>query len=91
MSSLKSLHLEVQLIKSKLFTQEKTSERILEKIASLASDILLLKNENVSLRKEIDILRSNSLLINNPTSYQLREPIDIVRVSKERESNLKIL
>lgn len=42
MSSLKSLHTEIQLIKSKLFTQEKTSERILEKTDSLASDYQIL-------------------------------------------------
>lgn len=89
MSSLKSLHSEIQLIKSKLFTQEKTSERILEKTDSLAADTLLFKNKNVVLRKEIDTLRSNSLLNNNSTSHQFKVPIDIVRESKERKSKSK--
>lgn len=89
MSSLKSLHSEIQLIKSKLFTQEKTSERILEKTDSLAADILLLKNENILLRKEIYNLRSNPLLNNISTSHQHKVPIDIIRESKERESRSK--
>lgn len=89
MSSLKSLHSEIQLIKSKLFTQEKTSERILEKTESLAADILLLKNENIELRKELDTLRSNSLLNNNSSSHQFKLPIDIIRETKERESKSK--
>lgn len=89
MSSLKSLHSEIQLIKSKLYTQEKTSERILEKTESLAADILLLKNENIELRKELDTLRSNSISNSNSTSHQFKVPIDIVREIKERESKSK--
>lgn len=43
MNSLKSMHSDIQSIKSKLLTQENTTDAILSKIDNLASDLLSFK------------------------------------------------
>lgn len=88
MSSLKSLHTEIQSIKSKLLIQENTSSVILNKLETLTSDILSLKNENIDLRKEIDILRNKSCNHTSISSPDLNN-LDIVQELNERESKCR--
>lgn len=46
MTSLKSMHADIQSIKSKLLTQKNTPDEILARIEKLTEDINSLKNEN---------------------------------------------
>lgn len=88
MSSLKSIHAEIQSVKSKLQIQENMSSVILGKLESLSSDISFLKKENIDLKKEIDTLRSRSC--NHTVTSVLDQPnLDIVQELKERESKCR--
>lgn len=74
------------LLKQYFSHKKKHLTRFWKKTDSLASDILVLKNENSELRKEIEFLRQIIIVPINTNSYLLPMPINIIREIKERNS-----
>jgi protein gp37 len=61
MNTIKIMRNDTQSINSKLLTQENTSIAILNRMDSLSAEIILLKNENVELKRDIEKLKTNPL------------------------------
>ncbi|KAF0707033.1 Uncharacterized protein FWK35_00038285, partial [Aphis craccivora] len=61
MNTLKIMRNEIQSINSKLLTQENTSTAILNRMDTLSTEIISLKNENAKLKRDIEKLKTNSL------------------------------
>ncbi|KAL4104729.1 hypothetical protein QTP88_020011, partial [Uroleucon formosanum] len=86
MNTLKIMRNEIQSINSKLLTQENTSTAILNRMDTLSTEIISLKNENAELKRDIEKLKTNSLEHTCSSNTANSIPgFDFVKEIQERE------
>ncbi|KAL4152733.1 hypothetical protein QTP88_000566 [Uroleucon formosanum] len=86
MNTLKIMRNEIQSINSKLLTQENTSTAILNRMDTLSTEIISLKNENAELKRDIEKLKTNSLEHTCSSNTANSFPgFDFVKEIQERE------
>lgn len=87
MNTLKIVRNDIQSINTKLLTQENTSTAILNRMDTLSTEIISFKYENAELKRDIEKLKTNSLVhsCSSNTANNIPE-FDFVKEIQEREN-----
>jgi len=87
MNTLKIMRYDIQSINSQLLTQENTSTAILNRMNTLSTEIISLKNENTELKRDIGKLKTNSLVHTCSSNTANNIPgFDFIKEIQEREN-----